>query len=92
MNEAMLSLQEQKGWDLEAGNPIVNSWISTDGHYGFIEFRTAAEAHLGFNLQGMSFQGSELKIGRPKAYQDIENDFGPQIPALEDFNPILAAT
>ena len=40
---------------MEPGQPIVSSWISTDGHYGFIEFRTAEEANLGFNLQGMQF-------------------------------------
>ena len=70
MNEAMLSLNKTKGWNLEPGAPVVSSWISTDGHYGFIEFRTAQEANLGFNLQGMTFQGNELRIGRPKAYQD----------------------
>ena len=50
MNEAMLSLNKTKEWDLDPGMPVVSSWISTDGHYGFIEFRTAKEASLGFNL------------------------------------------
>jgi len=68
MNEAMLSLAGIKGWSLEPGNPVVSSWISSDGHYGFIEFRTAEEAQLGLSLQGMSFQGTELKIGRPKQF------------------------
>ena len=55
MNEAMLSLNKTKEWNLDPGMPVVSSWISTDGHYGFIEFRTAKEASLGFNLQGMKF-------------------------------------
>jgi len=77
MNEAMLSLDKIKGWglfDKDPGNPVVSSWISSDGHYGFIEFRTAHEANLGFDLQGMKLKGSELRIGRPKAYQDAAMD------------------
>lgn len=50
MNEAMLSLNKTKAWNLDSGMPVVSSWISTDGHYGFIEFRTPQEANLGFNL------------------------------------------
>ena len=50
MNEAMISLDKIKDWNLEPGQPVISSWISTDGHYGFIEFRTAKEADLGFNL------------------------------------------
>ena len=50
LNKAMISLDKIKNWDLEPGQPIISSWISTDGHYGFIEFRTAKEADLGFNL------------------------------------------
>ena len=76
MNEAMISLNKLKGWNLELGQPVISSWISTDGHYGFIEFRTAKEADLGFNLQGMSFEGNELRIGRPKAYIDSANEQG----------------
>ncbi len=77
MNEAMLSVDKDKSWGLfekNPGNPVVSSWISSDGHYGFIEFRTAHEANLGFELQGMKIKGSELRIGRPKAYQDAAAD------------------
>ena len=68
LNEAMNSLAKSKGWKLEQGNPVVSSWMSTDGHYGFVEFRTAEEAKLGFNLQGLNYKGCELKFGRPKAF------------------------
>lgn len=74
MNEAMISLDKLKGWTLEPGQPVISSWISTDGHYGFIEFRNPREADLGFNLQGMTLEGSELRIGRPKAYADPNED------------------
>ena len=73
------------------GHPIVGSWISTDGHYGFLEFRTAEEAQLGFNLHGMTLQGSEIKIGRPKAFQDAEGEMPAQL-TLEDINPLIASS
>ena len=52
----------------EPGNPVISTWISTDTHYAFIEFRNAEEANYGFRLHGMNISGSEIKIGRPKAY------------------------
>jgi splicing factor U2AF subunit len=55
INEAMLSLGEIE----EPGNPVVSAWISSDGHYAFVEFRTAEEANIGFKLQGMNIQGTE---------------------------------
>lgn len=60
----------------EPGNPVISSWISTDGHYGFIEFRNADEANLGFNLQGMEIAGCQIKIGRPKAYDGTLQTLG----------------
>ena len=65
INEAMLSLNVIK----EAGNPVISTWISTDTHYAFVEFRNAEEANHGFRLHGMNINGSEIKIGRPKAYE-----------------------
>ena len=60
----------------EPGNPVVSTWISSDGHYAFVEFRTAEEANHGFKLQGMNIQGQEIKIGRPKAYSGTMNALG----------------
>ena len=72
VNEAMLALQILE----EPGNPVVSTWISSDGHYAFVEFRTAEEANHGFQLQGMNIQGYEIKIGRPKAYSGTMNALG----------------
>ena len=72
VNEAMLSLEVIE----EPGNPVVSTWISSDGHYAFVEFRTAEEANHGFNLQGMNIQGTEIKIGRPKAYSGTMSALG----------------
>ncbi len=72
VNEAMLSL----GVIEEPGNPVVSAWIASDGHYAFVEFRTADEANHGFNLQGMNIQGNEIKVGRPKAYSGTMSALG----------------
>ena len=48
------------------GNPIVGTWISGDGHYAFVDFRTADEATQGFVLQQVQIKGTYLKVGRPK--------------------------
>ena len=74
VNEAMLSLGVIK----EPGNPVISTWISTDTHYAFIEFRNADEANLGFRLHGMNINGSEIKIGRPKAYEGAMTAIGLQ--------------
>lgn len=44
INEAMVALGKIE----EPGNPVVSTWISSDGHYAFVEFRTAEEANVGF--------------------------------------------
>jgi hypothetical protein len=72
VNEAMVSLNVIE----EPGNPVVSTWISSDGHYAFVEFRTAEEANHGFKLEGMNIQGCEIKIGRPKAYSGTMNALG----------------
>ena len=65
INEALMRLE----FITEPGNPVISTWISTDGHYAFVEFRNAEEANLGFRLHGMNINGSEIKIGRPRAYE-----------------------
>ena len=72
INEAMIRLEVIT----EPGNPVISTWISTDGHYAFVEFRNADEANLGFRLHGMNINGSEIKIGRPRAYEGTISAIG----------------
>ncbi len=51
-----------------SGDPILSAWISTEGHYAFVEFRSAEEANNGFLLNNISILGQPLKVGRPKTY------------------------
>ena len=64
LNAALLTLQVSN----TPGDPVLSAWISTDGHYAFVEFRTAEEANCGFLLNNISILGQPLKVGRPKTY------------------------
>ena len=64
LNAALLTLQPNNA----PGDPVLSAWISTDGHYAFVEFRTAEEANCGFLLNNISILGQPLKVGRPKTY------------------------
>ncbi len=52
----------------QSGEPVLSAWISSDGHYAFVEFRTSEEANNGFLLNNISIMGQPLKVGRPKTY------------------------
>ena len=53
------------------GEPVVSAWISSDGHYAFIEFRSPEEANNGFALNNISIHGHTLKVGRPNTYNGV---------------------
>ena len=50
LNRALQELGKPAGI-FQNGKPIVGSWISGDGHYAFVDFRSADEATQGFVLQ-----------------------------------------
>lgn len=52
----------------QSGDPVLSAWISTDGHYAFVEFRSAEEANNGFLLNNVMILDQPLKVGRPKTY------------------------
>jgi len=54
--------------NIKPGDPVLSAWISTDGHYAFVEFRSAEEANNGFLLNTISILGQPLKVGRPKTW------------------------
>jgi len=51
------------------GNPVVDSWISPEGKYGFAEFRSIDECTAAIALNGISLQGRQLVIKRPNDYE-----------------------
>jgi len=64
LNAAMAALNA----NIKPGPPATKAWISTDGHYAFVEFRSMEEATNGMQLNGLNCLGYALRIGRPKTY------------------------
>jgi hypothetical protein len=65
------------------GNPVLSAWISQDGHYAFVEFRSIEEANKAFSLNNYPILGQSLKVGRPKTYT------GSQPASTTDRNAIM---
>ena len=63
LNLALLAMGKHS---CQLGNPILSCWISQDGHFAFLEFRTVADVHEGFALGQISLMGQPLKVGRTK--------------------------
>ena len=51
LNNTILSVKPE---GFAPGEPIISAWISADGHYAFVEFRSPEEANLGFVLNGVN--------------------------------------
>eukprot|EP00824_Muranothrix_gubernata_P011595 TRINITY_DN25076_c0_g1_i4.p2 TRINITY_DN25076_c0_g1~~TRINITY_DN25076_c0_g1_i4.p2 ORF type:complete len:132 (-),score=5.49 TRINITY_DN25076_c0_g1_i4:113-508(-) len=88
LNTALINMKA----NIEEGGPVINAWISSDGHYAFAEFRSAEEANRGFALSNVSILGCQLKIGRPRVATSV---YPPPIASLSRkqqmplFPPIL---
>lgn len=56
------------GLNTQPGNPIINAWISADGQYAFVEFRSVEECTNGMMLSGAPILGQPIRMARPKGY------------------------
>ena len=72
LNKALREIGIPKGIVYQE-DPITSAWISNDGHYAFVDFRTLEEAEHGFSLQAVSIHGNNLKVGKPKSQQSPES-------------------
>jgi hypothetical protein len=50
------------------GDPVMDSMLGTEGKFGFIEFRTIAEATSCIALNNIELGGKQLRIERPRDY------------------------
>jgi len=60
---------QASGIAIMAGDPVVDSWISPEGKYGFVEFRSIDECTAALALNGISLQGRQLVMKRPNDYE-----------------------
>lgn len=67
--EFLNGVMKQLGLSQGAMSSVVTAWVSSDGHYAFVEFRTIEETQAALTyLNGMQIGASSLKVGRPKGY------------------------
>eukprot|EP00918_Siedleckia_nematoides_P026769 GHVU01057736.1.p1 GENE.GHVU01057736.1~~GHVU01057736.1.p1 ORF type:complete len:452 (-),score=35.75 GHVU01057736.1:1526-2881(-) len=64
LNAAIVAINANK----MPGPAATKAWISADGHYAFVEFRSMEEATGAMQLNGLNCLGYALKIGRPKTF------------------------
>lgn len=69
LTEFFNAAMTQAGLTTQPGNPVVEARISDK--FAFVQFRTIEETNNALGLDGIMFMGSQLKIGRPKAYIGI---------------------
>lgn len=56
------------------GDPVVNALMgSGGGQFAFVEFRSEEEAANGLKLNGVELLGCQLKVGRPKGYDESKS-------------------
>jgi splicing factor U2AF subunit len=63
---------------IQTPGPVVSVWVSSEGTFGFVEFRAIQDCtHCVILLQGIALGGRILKVGRPADYlpppQYLEN-------------------
>ena len=50
--------------------PIISTWLSAEGTFGFVEFRSIQDTTFALSLlQGLQIGGRTLRIGRPQDYK-----------------------
>jgi len=59
----------ESGIAIMPGEPVIGSWLSPEGKYGFIEFRSIDETTAALALNGISLQGRQLVVKRPNDYE-----------------------
>jgi len=82
---------QASGICIMAGGCVVDAWISPEGKYGFVEFRSIDECTAAIALNGISLQGRQLVIKRPNDYEQAP-DHIPTGVALTGGQPNVGAS
>ena len=89
LNDALRDLGKRAGL-FQDGSAVIGSWIASDGHYAFVDFRSADEATQGFVLNQVSLvDGMLLKVGRPKNSTGIVPTSDQLLCGDPNFNPSM---
>ncbi|KAJ1480731.1 hypothetical protein T484DRAFT_1809665 [Baffinella frigidus] len=61
-------VMQQMFLTVKPGDPVIDSFVSTDGKFGFVEMRTIQEASNALSMTGVELMGRAIRVGRPADY------------------------
>lgn len=65
-----------KQLNLEPGGPVQSTRINSAGRFAFALFRSKEEATKGLELNGTEYNGCQLRVERPRGFQQIASGNG----------------
>ena len=68
LKDFVSNTMQQLSLTVKPGESIVDCFLSQEGKFGFIEFRTIAEANNSLALTGLDLIGRPIKMARPSDY------------------------
>lgn len=71
--EFLGAAMQQMKLTLGMGSPVVGIWMSPDGRFALVDFRSLEEANRALALDKLPVGGGtmQLRVGRPKEYQEF---------------------
>ena len=71
--EFLGAAMQQMNLTLGMGSPVVGIWMSPDGRFALVDFRSLEEANRALALDKLPVGGGtmQLRVGRPKEYQEF---------------------
>lgn len=71
--EFISAAMQQMKLTLGVGSPVVGIWMSPDGRFALVDFRSLEEANRALALDKLQVGGGamQLRVGRPKEYQEF---------------------
>lgn len=71
--EFLGAAMQQMKLTLGVGSPVVGIWMSPDGRFALVDFRSLEEANRALALDKLPVGGGtmQLRVGRPKEYQEF---------------------
>jgi len=62
------SVMQQMFLTVKPGEPVIDSFVSGDGKFGFVEMRTVQEATNALSMTGADCFGRPIRVGKPADY------------------------
>lgn len=62
------TVMQQLALTVKPGEPVIDSFVSSDGKFGFVEMRTIQEATNALNMSGADCFGRPIRVGKPADY------------------------